>query len=320
MKLPDLGIRSLFSGESPDTAASLGATLLSGLLLLILCLFLPEMLKDTPRHQFPESSSKIPVTGRLLILAGPVAAQISPEQPASEPSSLPFEGSSDPAAAPEALSSQSDSDPASSHVSTSSSSQAHSSSPAPQKSLSQESAPESPAPKPRPATPARPRKASGPSAVTPRRERQGEEAPRSEISDKKKNGSGSPEKSVTSASGSPVPAAPAAPSREPLRQDAGRAAREGHLKGAGLIRREIERLKRYPPRALRNGIEGSGVILAEVGASGRVSGARVSKKTGNRFLDGSLEEIAAGIVGFDTGIPGEPYRTEIPVLYLISPR
>ncbi len=95
---------------------------------------------------------------------------------------------------------------------------------------------------------------------------------------------------------------------------------EGHLKGAGLIRREIERLKRYPPRALRNGIEGSGAILAEVSASGRVSGARVSKKTGNRFLDGALEEIAAGIVGFDTGISGEPYRTEIPVRYLISPR
>ena len=311
MKLPDLGIRSLFSGERPDIAASLGTALFGGLILLIFFLVLPEIIQSLSRHQLPESSSKIPVTGGLLILAGPVAAQASPEQPASVPS----EASADPAAAPEALSSQSDSDPASPHVSTPSSS-----SPAPQKSLSQESAPESPAPKPRPATPARPRKASGPSAVTPRRERQGEEAPRSEISDKKKNGSGSPEKSVTSASGSPAPAAPAAPSREPLRQDAGRAAREGHLKGAGLIRREIERLKRYPPRALRNGIEGSGAILAEVSASGMVSGARVSKKTGNRFLDGSLEEIAAGIVGFDTGIPGEPYRTEIPVRYLISPR
>lgn len=306
MKLPDLGIRSLFSGERPDIAASLGTALFGGLILLIFFLVLPEIIQSLSRHQLPGSSSKIPVTGRILILSGPVAAQISPGQPASVPS----EASADPAAAPEALSSQSDSDPASPHVSTPSSS-----SPAPQKSLSQESAP-----KPRPATPARPRKASGPSAVTPRRERQGEEAPRSEISDKKKNGSGSPENSVTSASGSPAPAAPAAPSREPLRQDAGRAAREGHLKGAGLIRREIERLKRYPPRALRNGIEGSGVILAEVSSSGMVSGARVSKKTGNRFLDGSLEEIAAGIVGFDTGIPGEPYRTEIPVRYLISPR
>lgn len=306
MKLPDLGIRSLFSGERPDIAASLGTALFGGLILLIFFLVLPEIIQSLSRHQLPGSSSKIPVTGRILILAGPVAAQISPGQPASVPS----EASADHAAAPEALSSQSDSDPASPHVSTPSSS-----SPAPQKSLSQESAP-----KPRPAIPARPRKASGPSAVTLRRERQGEEAPRSEISDKKKNGSGSPEKSVTSASGSPAPAAPAAPSREPLRQDAGRAAREGHLKGAGLIRREIERLKRYPPRALRNGIEGSGAILAEVSASGMVSGARVSKKTGNRFLDGSLEEIAAGIVGFDTGIPGEPYRTEIPVRYLISPR
>ncbi|WP_406545818.1 TonB family protein [Succinimonas sp.] len=319
MKLPDLGIRSLFSGERPDIAASLGTALFGGLILLIFFLVLPEILQSLSRHQLPESSSKIPVTGGLLILAGPVAAQASPEQPASLPFSLPSEASSDPAAAPEALSSLSDSVPASPPLPPAhSSSQTPSSSPTPQKPISQESVRESPAPKPRPVTPSRPRKASGPSAVTPRRERQGEAASRSELSDKKKNGSGFPEKSVTSAAGSP--AAPAEPSREPLRQDAGRAAREGHLKGAGLIRREIERLKRYPPRALRNGIEGSGAILADVSASGRVSGARVSKKTGNRFLDGSLEEVAAGIVGFDTGIPGEPYRTEIPVRYLISPR
>lgn len=288
MKLSDFRIGSLFSGDRPDTAASLGAALLCGLLLLFFSLVLPQFLKDLSRHHLPESSSKISVTGRLEILTAPSEA-----------------GSGDPAAAPEALSSQSS--PASPLPS---SSRASSKSPAKEPV---------PAPQPRPATPSRPRKESG-SAAAPRRERQAETVPRSAKPDKKKNGSGSPEKSVTSDSGSPASAAPEASSREPLRQDAGRAAREGHLKGAGLIRREIERLKRYPPRALRNGIEGSGAILAEVSASGRVSGARVSKKTGNRFLDGSLEETAAGIIGFDTGIPGEPYRTEIPVRYLISPR
>ena len=303
MKLPEFGIRSLFSSERPDTAASLGSALLGGLILLILFLVLPEILQALSRNQLPESSSKIPVTGRLLILAGSSEAQFSQGQSDSVPSEA---DSVIPAAAPSS--------------SPSTASPSPSSSPAPQKPLFQEAARESPAPKPRPVTPSRPRKASGPSAVHPRRERPVEAAPRSEISDKKKNGSRSPKESVTLAPDSPAPSSPAVPSREPLRQDAGRAAREGHLRGAGLIRREIERLKRYPPRALRNGIEGSGAILAEVNASGRVSGALVSKKTGNRFLDGSLEEIAAGIVGFDTGIPGEPYRTEIPVRYLISPR
>ena len=305
MKIPEFGIRSLFSSERPDTAASLGSALLGGLILLILFLILPEILQSLSRNQLPESSSKIPVTGRLLILAGSSEAQFSPGQPDSAPSEA---DSAIHAAVP------------SSSPSPSPSTSTSTASPSPQKPLSQEAARESPAPKPRPVTPSRPRKAFGPSAVHTLRERPVEAAPRSEISDKKKNGSRSPKESVTLAPDSPAPSSPAVPSREPLRQDAGRAAREGHLRGAGLIRREIERLKRYPPRALRNGIEGSGAILAEVNASGRVSGARVSKKTGNRFLDGSLEEIAAGIVGFDTGIPGEPYRTEIPVRYLISPR
>ena len=221
MKLSDFRIGSLFSGDRPDTAASLGAALLCGLLLLFFSLVLPQFLKDLSRHHLPESSAKISVTGRLEILTAPSEAAVSRSQPAEAPSEA---GSGDPAAAPEALSSQSS--PASPFPS---SSRASSKSPAKEPV---------PAPKPRPVTPSRPRKESG-SAAAPRRERQAETVPRSAKPDEKKNDSGSPEKSVTSASGSPASAAPEASSREPLRQDAGRAAREGHLKGAGLIRREI---------------------------------------------------------------------------------
>ncbi|WP_274967759.1 TonB family protein [Succinimonas amylolytica] len=91
-----------------------------------------------------------------------------------------------------------------------------------------------------------------------------------------------------------------------------------HLKGAALIRKEAERLRKYPPRALRNGIQGSGALLARVNSRGVVYSAMVVRNTGNRFLDQALENLAEKITGFDTGIPGEAYEVEIPVRYLIK--
>ncbi|WP_019001997.1 TonB family protein [Succinimonas amylolytica] len=91
-----------------------------------------------------------------------------------------------------------------------------------------------------------------------------------------------------------------------------------HLKGAALIRKEAERLRKYPPRALRNGIQGSGALLARVNSRGVVYSAMVVRNTGNRFLDQALENLAEKITGFDTGIPGEAYEVEVPVRYLIK--
>lgn len=89
------------------------------------------------------------------------------------------------------------------------------------------------------------------------------------------------------------------------------------LKGAALIRKEAERLRKYPSRALRNGIQGSGTLLVRVNARGAVYAATVTQATGNRFLDQALQELAAKITGFDTGIPGESYEVEVPVRYII---
>ena len=91
-----------------------------------------------------------------------------------------------------------------------------------------------------------------------------------------------------------------------------------HLKGAAMIRKEAERLRKYPPRALRNGIQGSGALMARVNVRGVVYSAMVIRNTGNRFLDQALENLAEKITGFDTGIPGEAYEVEIPVRYLIK--
>ena len=93
--------------------------------------------------------------------------------------------------------------------------------------------------------------------------------------------------------------------------------REAEVKNqiASLLVALVERKKKYPKIARRNGIEGVVEVLFEIDTTGKVVRGTLVKSSGASSLDNATQDLAQRICGTDFNIDNKGLRIKIPIRY-----